>query len=223
MMSSYLQLNNVSLYLQEKQRLKNINLLVEPGEFVSLVGSSGSGKSTLLKLCSSLLSPSSGNLSFKGKDFIEWDLLQLRREISYCFQMPVLFGATVLDDFKFPFELRNQKINLTRCHELLESFCLPEEIISQQNHQLSGGEKQRIALIRSLLFVPEILLLDEVTSALDAINAAIVEAQMMKLNRQGVSILWVTHDVAQSHRIATRTLEVEQGSLDFKADKLCMV
>ena len=70
MMSSYLQLNNVSLHLQEKQLLKNINLLVEPGEFVSLVGSSGSGKSTLLKLCSSLLSPSSGNLSFKGKDFI---------------------------------------------------------------------------------------------------------------------------------------------------------
>lgn len=75
MMSSYLQLNNVSLHLQEKQLLKNINLLVEPGDFVSLVGSSGSGKSTLLKLCSSLLSPSSGNLSFKGKDFIEWDLV----------------------------------------------------------------------------------------------------------------------------------------------------
>jgi putative ABC transport system ATP-binding protein len=209
------------LQVQEKQLLKDVNLQVEKGEFISLVGSSGSGKSTLLKLCSSLLSPTHGTISFKNRGFDQWDLLQLRREISYCVQMPVLFGETVMDNIKFPYELRHQKISLTRCHELLEEFSLTEDILAQQNHQLSGGEKQRIALIRSLLFVPEVLLLDEVSSALDATNTKVVETLMAKLNRQGVTILWVTHDLEQSQRIANRRIEVEHGIINFKGDKLC--
>ena len=103
---SILKLDNVSYKLDNTDILKDINLEISKGDCISLIGPSGSGKSTLLKLCSSLISPTSGNIFFDSKDFYDYDLIMLRREISYCVQMPILFGDTVLDNLKFPFEIR---------------------------------------------------------------------------------------------------------------------
>jgi putative ABC transport system ATP-binding protein len=92
-------------------------------------------------------------------------------------------------------------------------FKMPSEFINKNVKNLSGGEKQRIALIRSLIFKPEILLLDEVTSALDIDNAKMVENIIFSLNKEGITVLWITHNPEQSRKYANRILSIEAGKI----------
>lgn len=210
---SFVEFENVSFINDTNEILKNISLSIEQGDFISVVGPSGSGKSTLLKLCSHLISPTQGAISFKGKDFNDYDPLVLRRSISYCFQTPYLFGDTVMENIHFPFSIRNRKPDLSKIQELFSQFQMEEDYLNRNVKNLSGGEKQRIALIRSLLFKPEILLLDEVTSALDVDNTILVENIITSLNKEGTTVLWITHNLDQSRKIANKVLSIEAGKI----------
>jgi putative ABC transport system ATP-binding protein len=178
-----------------------------------VVGPSGSGKSTFLKLCSHLISPTKGNITFNGLDFSTYNPVELRKKIVYCFQIPYLFGETVIENIKFPFSIRNTPFDQDRVYELFSMFKMPSEFINKNVKNLSGGEKQRIALIRSLIFKPEILLLDEVTSALDIDNAKMVENIIFSLNKEGITVLWITHNPEQSRKYANRILSIEAGKI----------
>lgn len=208
-----LKFQNVSFLSERKTILHNLSLDIEEGCFISIVGPSGSGKSTFLKLCCHLLSPSEGKITFRDKDIREYNPTELRRRIGYCFQTPYLFGETVEDDMSFPYAIRNQELNLDRVYRLFADFNLPREMLTQDIHTLSGGEKQRIALVRTLLYQPEILLLDEVTSSLDAENALQVEAAINSLNQEGTTILWVTHDPRQNKNNAHMLLTIADGGI----------
>ncbi|GAA0855443.1 MULTISPECIES: ABC transporter ATP-binding protein [Clostridium] len=210
---SILKLDNISYKLDNTDILKNINLEIFKGDCISLIGPSGSGKSTLLKLCSSLISPTSGKIFFNSKDFYDYDLIMLRREISYCVQMPILFGNTVLDNLKFPFEIRKKDFDKNRVISLLDEFNLSKDYLYKEVANLSGGEKQRISLIRNLIFTPKILLLDEATSALDPKNSELVENIIKNLNLKGVTVLWVTHNIKQSNSIFNKRLTVSLGEI----------
>jgi putative ABC transport system ATP-binding protein len=104
-------------------------------------------------------------------------------------------------------------VDLKRAEELFLLFNLDKEYLDKEVKNLSGGEKQRIALIRTLLFKPEILLLDEITSALDVDNTMIVENVMKSLNQNGTTIIWVTHNPEQSKRNAHKLLTIEAGEI----------
>lgn len=208
-----LKFSNVSFKDDNKYILKNISLSINEGDFVSIVGPSGSGKSTFLKLCSSLISPDEGDILFKNKSFKEYDAVNLRKKVSYCFQIPYLFDHTVEDNLKFPYALRNKPFDINRVKELFNIFNMDISFIKKEVNNLSGGEKQRIALIRNLLFEPDILLLDEVTSALDKDNTLIVENVIQLMNKRGITILWVTHNEAQSRKYANKLMTVESGLL----------
>jgi len=210
---SLLELQNVSYKNDGKTILKNISLKIESGEFISIVGPSGSGKSTFLKLCSQLISPTNGTITYRGKDFTQYNPIELRKSIAYCFQTPCLFGNTVMDNIKFPFTIRNISFDRKRVDQLFSIFQMSSDFLDKDVTNLSGGEKQRIALIRCLLFKPEILLLDEITSALDVDNTIIVEAAIDSLNKEGVTILFVTHDFEQSRKYAYRILTIESGEI----------
>jgi len=210
---SLLELENVNFENDGKTILKNISLKIEPGDFISIVGPSGSGKSTFLKLCSQLISPTNGTITYHGKDFTQYNPTELRRTIAYCFQTPYLFGDTVMDNIKFPFAIRNITFNQNRVDELFSLFHMPTDFLNKDVANLSGGEKQRIAFIRSLLFKPEIMLLDEITSALDADNTKIVEIVIDTLNKEGVTVLFVTHDFEQSRKYANRLLTIASGEI----------
>ena len=210
---SLLELKNVTFENDGKTILKNISLKIEPGDFISIVGPSGSGKSTFLKLCSQLISPTNGTITYHGKDFTQYNPTELRRTIAYCFQTPYLFGDTVIDNIKFPFAIRNITFNQNRVDELFSLFHMPTDFLNKDVANLSGGEKQRIAFIRSLLFKPEIMLLDEITSALDADNTKIVEIVIDTLNKEGVTVLFVTHDFEQSRKYANRLLTIASGEI----------
>lgn len=211
-----LEFKNVTYKDGENIVLKDISTVIESGEFVSIIGPSGSGKSSFLKLCCHLISPSEGRIIYNGKEILQYDPIELRRNISYCFQMPYLFGDTVEDNMVFPYSIRNQKVNRERVYELFSLFKLDKEYLKKDISKLSGGEKQKIALIRNLIFKPEVLLLDEVTSALDMENILIVENVIKNLNNEGVTILWITHNIEQSRRHANKVLQFENGQIKYQ-------
>lgn len=210
---SLLEFHNVSFVNDDKEILKNITVSIGQSDFISVVGPSGSGKSTFLKLCSHLISPTNGTITFKGENFTEYNPTNLRKSIAYCFQTPYLFGDTVMENVNFPFSIRNIKYDSKRVCELFSVFQMEEDYLNKDVKNLSGGEKQRIALIRSLIFLPEILLLDEITSALDVDNAIIVEKAIDSLNKDGIAVLWITHNHEQSRKYANKVLSIEAGGI----------
>lgn len=210
---SLLDFRNVSFANDGKTVLRNVSFVVEAGDFISIVGSSGSGKSTLLRLCSYLISPTSGDVFYKGANMTGYSPTELRKSISYCFQLPYLFGSTVKDNLDFPFSIRNIPFNEVRVKELFLLFNISTTLLNADVQNLSGGEKQRIALVRTLLFLPEVLLLDEVTSALDAENTRMVEDAISSLNKGGITVLWITHDPEQSQKYANKIITLEAGEI----------
>ena len=193
--------------------LQGIDIHIAKGDCVSIIGPSGGGKSTLLRLLADLTGPSDGQLLFKGAYYRDYQPELLRRQISYVVQQPVLFGRTVADNVYFPYVVRNVKPDQKRIKELFEALRLDRRFLDKDIYTLSGGEKQRIALMRNLLFPPEVLLLDEITSALDEENVRLIERLIQSFNHAGVTIVWVTHDLLQSGGIFDRRLTIDKGRL----------
>lgn len=210
---SLLEVDEVSYINDNNTILNNISIRVDKGDFISVVGHSGSGKSTFFKLCADLISPTKGNISYLNKNYLAYNPLELRKKITYCFQNPNLFGDIVLDNFIFPYSIRNLAADYDRIGTLMESFKFTEDYLKKDVRNLSGGEKQRIALIRSLLFKPDILLLDEVTSALDTDNTCIVENVIKNLNNEGITIMWITHNPQQSKKYSNKVVTIEDGEI----------
>lgn len=213
-MMSLMTFNNVWYSSDDKDIIKNLSFDLEKGDFMSIVGPSGGGKSTLLKLANSLISPSKGDIFFKGDSLEKLDPISLRQKVSYVFQTPHLFGETVEDNIAFPYNIRQLPVDKERVNVLFDLFQMDKDYLKQDVKKLSGGEKQRIALIRQLLFEPEILLLDEVTSALDQKNKEIVETVIQDCHQKGVTIMWVTHDMEQSQKYANRLMTIVAGQLE---------
>ena len=168
-------IKDVYYSLDNTDILKGISIDIKEGDCISLVGQSGSGKSTLMKLCADLISISKGNIAYRGKDYMSYDPVQLRQKISYCVQIPQLFGKTVYDNLEFPSKIRKETMDRKKVIYLLERFNLDESYLAKDINSLSGGEKQRIAIIRNLIYTPDILLLDESTASLDSENARVIE------------------------------------------------
>lgn len=168
---------------------------LRPGEFTLITGPSGCGKSTLLKIASSLISADSGNIRFDGKSIDSYSPEEYRRQVSYCAQTPALFGETVEDNLSFPWQLRQKKADAQQLKQDLQRLALPENLLSKPVTELSGGEKQRVSLLRNLQFLPRVLLLDEITSALDDSNKRRVNDLIHQYVREkNLGVLWVTHD-----------------------------
>ena len=193
--------------------LSGISFSVERGDFVILKGASGSGKSTLLKLINNLISATEGSILYKGKEIEEYDPIELRRKIAYCLQTPVLFEDYVRGDMEFVFDSRGSKYDEEKVLKLMSYLGMGKEYLNKEVVKLSGGEKQRLALVRSLLFKPEILLLDEVTSALDKTNSKVVEDCIKKLNDEGLTVFWISHQVEKHEKLANRVFTLDDGRL----------
>ncbi|MGL5753709.1 MAG: ABC transporter ATP-binding protein [Paraclostridium sp.] len=208
-----LNLQNISYESDCENILNELNLTVKKGDCISIVGPSGSGKSTLLKLCADLISPTEGEILYNNKRYADYNPIELRKKISYCIQIPYLFGRTVYDNLAYPFKLRQENVDKDILVKFLKKLNLSEDYLNKKVDSLSGGEKQRIALIRNLIFKPDILLLDEVTSGLDDDNSKVVEVLIQLLNKTGVTVLWITHDMKQSKSIFNKRVHIHQGKV----------
>ena len=207
-----LELNNVSFTPQEQSILQNIQLSVAKGTHLAVTGPSGGGKSTMLKLIATLLTPTSGEIIFDGQPQQAYPVTDYRQQVSYCFQQPSLFGRRVADNLYFPFELRDQPVDLEKIQQLLVKVALSDKFLEKNITELSGGERQRVALIRNLLFMPQVLLLDEVTTGLDEESKQIVQQLIASVHQQGVTILQVSHD-EEDVALAQRVVMIEEGRL----------
>ena len=140
------------------------------------------------------------------------DPVAYRREVSYCFQQPVLFGQTVRDNVAFPFEIRQIPFDQERVLTALARLNLGPEFLEKPIKDLSGGEKQRVALVRNLLFEPKVLLLDEVSSGLDEKTKILLRTFLNDLHQEGVTLIEVTHD-QQEIEAAERLVTIVGGRL----------
>lgn len=198
---------------QGKKILDSINYTVNEGEFISIMGPSGSGKSTLLKIISSIITKTSGEIYYNDKPLEEYDQSDYRKEVSYCFQSPVLFGKTVKDNLSFPYEIRDEEFDNEKAIQFLEEVGLPEDYLNKTINTLSGGEKQRVAIIRNVMYQPKILLLDEITSALDTANRDIIWSWLSKMKkRTSMTVLMVSHDEKEMV-LADKSIKIIDGKL----------
>lgn len=211
-----IELNHLSYKVADKLIINNATFSIAKGDFVTITGPSGSGKSTLLKIIASMLSQTSGEINYKGKKIEEYDPIAYRKEVSYCFQTAVLFGKTVQDNLLFPYEIRQEAFDYEKASHYLTKVGLNETYLTKQINDLSGGEKQRVALIRNVLFLPEVLLLDEVTSALDEENKQAIGRFVQEMNREKqVTVLWVTHNVSEVTE-SDRVIKIVNGEVEEK-------
>ena len=208
-----LEMEHLSFVSDGKVILDDISYSLEEGEFLSITGPSGSGKSTLLKIIATILSRTEGEIRYQGKSLDEYEPTEYRKEVSYTFQTPVLFGKTVRDNLAFPYEIRKKEFDEKKAVAYLESVGLPKEYLNKEINTLSGGEKQRVALIRNVLFQPKILLLDEVTSALDEANRQIIWKWLQEMrNHSDMTIIMVSHNEEESS-LADKNIPIVAGKI----------
>ncbi|PRY83424.1 ABC transporter ATP-binding protein [Alkalibacterium olivapovliticus] len=214
-MSEYqLSLESISFKADEQIILDSVSFKVKKGERITITGPSGGGKSTLLKIIASIINPTQGTVYFNGEDIQESDPLPYRQKVAYFFQNATLFDQTVRDNVSFPYEIREKEFDEEKCTAMLERVKLDRSYLDKPIKDLSGGEKQRVALVRNLLFQPEVLLLDEVTSSLDAENKEIIYSMLDELNeKESITILSVTHDEREIDK-ADRVLTITNGKLE---------
>ena len=188
----------------ETKALENISFTVNPGEFIAIVGPSGCGKSTLLSMIAGLLVPGSGSLTLNGSP-----ISSVRSKIGYMLQKDHLFEwRTILSNVLLGLEI-HKNVNETaraKALELLKTYGL-EEFADAKPSQLSGGMRQRAALIRTLVLEPELLLLDEPFSALDYQTRLMVADDIWKIiKKEQKTAILVTHDLSEAVSMADRVL-----------------
>ncbi|WP_409424241.1 MULTISPECIES: ABC transporter ATP-binding protein [unclassified Pseudoalteromonas] len=183
----------------ETTALSNINLTVNEGDFLAIMGPSGCGKSTLLSILGMLDSPTTGNFDFAGTDiagYSEKQLAELRKEsIGFVFQsFNLIDELTVFENVELP--LQYQKISKSERKQRVETILKRMGIDHRGEHlpqQLSGGQQQRVAVARALVINPKLILADEPTGNLDSKNGDEVMAMLRELNREGTTVIMVTH------------------------------
>ncbi|OBJ10021.1 glycine/betaine ABC transporter [Mycobacterium sp. 1465703.0] len=192
---------------QRARALDGLTAAIPAHGVTAVFGPSGAGKSTLLRLCNRLELPTSGRVSFYGSDIARLDPLRLRRRVGMCFQRPTPFPGTVAENLL----TADPDASDARMRETLDRVALTGSWLDRDVAALSGGEAQRVCLARTLMAQPQVLLLDEPTSAVDTQAAEVIERAVRELAADGIPALWVTHNSAQLERAADRVLRLESG------------
>lgn len=221
-----IEIKNISkTFHQKKQAFKalhNINLTIEKGDIVGIIGFSGAGKSTLIRTVNLLEIPDEGQIIINGKDFTKLNSKQLaheRKKIGMIFQhFNLLSSRTVFENIALPLELDNLSKDEIRekVNELLKIVGL-EDKAHDYPKSLSGGQKQRVAIARALANDPYLLLCDEATSALDpATTQSILELLRDINNRLGITILLITHEMDVIKTVCNHVAVIDKGQLISK-------
>ncbi|PNZ86792.1 amino acid ABC transporter ATP-binding protein [Staphylococcus devriesei] len=213
-----IKVENLNKSFGKNEVLKNIDLEINKGEVVAIIGPSGSGKSTLLRCMNLLETPTSGKVIFEGKDLMQnkSSLNSLRQKMGMVFQNFNLFPhKTVLDNVILAPKLlnKNKLENLKiEGQKLLEKVGLADKI-SAYPSQLSGGQKQRVAIARALAMHPDVILFDEPTSALDPEVVYEVLQVMKDLAKEGMTMVIVTHEMGFARDVSDKVIFMMDGEI----------
>ncbi len=207
------QYTNVSQYA-----VSGVNISIEEGSFVTILGTSGSGKTTFLKMVNRIYEPTCGDILFFGQPIKNLQLEEYRRKIGYVIQQVGLFPhMTVEENIKaIPKILKWDKERIAnRVDELLELVCLsPQEFKKRYPRQLSGGQQQRVGLARAMAADPDIMLMDEPFGAIDAITRQNMQDELINIQRKmNKTILFVTHDVNEAFKLGDKVVIMHEGEI----------
>lgn len=201
---------------QEEQSLlfADVNAQITESSIVALLGLSGQGKSTLLRIIGMLDAADEGTVWFKERSQQQWTPQDWRKRVCYVAQHAVMLSGSVEDNLRAVSQLHRQPFEETLAHKLLQDVGLGSMDWSKRASDLSGGEKQRVALVRSLLLRPELLLLDEITASLDLHSKQAVEQTLLAWHRnEGTAMIWVTHDLKQARHTSDRVWFMAEHTL----------
>jgi putative spermidine/putrescine transport system ATP-binding protein len=212
---SYLVLTDVRKQFGETVAVESFNLSAEKGEFVSFLGPSGCGKTTTLRMIAGFEKPTGGSIVINGEDVTY--TAPNKRNVGMVFQSYALFpNMTVADNVAFGLKVRKRPADQIRkrVDELLEIVNLPDKG-NRFPYQLSGGQQQRVALARALAFEPQVLLLDEPLSALDAKIRVALRKEIRSIQRQlGITTVYVTHDQEEALSLSDRVVVMNEGRIE---------
>lgn len=212
-----IQFEHISKVYGDKTVVNDINLAIENGEFITILGTSGSGKTTMLKMINKLIEPTSGTILFAGQDIEQMDSVSLRRQIGYVVQQIGLFPhMTVAENIAtVPKLLGWNKGHIeNRVGEFLDLVQLPAADYGERYpSELSGGQQQRIGVARALAADPDVMLFDEPFGAIDAITRNDLQEELQaihqKLNQK--TFIFITHDIYEAFKLGTRVVIMDNG------------
>ena len=204
------------------QALKDINLQIEEGQFIGIIGHTGSGKSTLTQLLNGLLRATSGHIYVDGEDIYDedYDMKKLRNKVGLVFQYPdhQLFETTNFEDVCFGPKnqgLDRKEVEL-RAFEALQNVGFPENLYYQPPFDLSGGQKRRVAIAGVLAMKPEVLILDEPTAGLDPAGRDEILGLVSKMHKElGITIILVSHSMEDVAEYVERLIVMNQGEVMY--------
>ncbi|PMC81394.1 amino acid ABC transporter ATP-binding protein [Anaerococcus hydrogenalis] len=211
-----IKVENLKKSFKEKEVLKGIDLEINKGDILAIIGPSGSGKSTLLRTLNKLEQKTSGNIYFENKNIDELDVNKLREKVGMVFQQFNLFSnMTILENLLVaPLNTKKMQKNQAekKALDLLEKIGLSDKKNSYPK-ELSGGQKQRIAIIRALMMEPDLILFDEPTSALDPEMVKDVLDLMKDLANDGMTMAIVTHEMEFAKQVSNKIIIMDDGEI----------
>lgn len=205
---------NVHYSAYNRPILEEITGSFPQGKITTLVGPSGAGKTTLLKLCNGLLSPDSGEIFIKDQNIDSYDPVKLRRYVGMALQSAPMVSGSVFKNLALPMELQGKQLAEDEARELLVQVGLDATFLHRNSKELSGGQRQKVSIARTLVNRPRIILLDEITSSLDPASQKEIEALIVKINRKfNTTIIWITHNLEQALTIGEYTWVMMDGKV----------
>lgn len=207
---------SVRYAIDEALIIDDLDLTIEKGEILVLLGESGCGKTTTLRLINRLIEPTSGEVIVEGKRTTDWDAVELRRQVGYVLQDGGLFPhMTVRENAGIVLKLQGAESTTSRADEMLRLVKLdPARFADRFPHELSGGQRQRVGVARALASDPALLLLDEPFGALDAITRTELQKEFARLVRElGKTAVFVTHDLHEAMLLGSRIALMDNGRI----------
>ena len=213
-----IRLEHVTKSFGRYKALDDVSIVVEEGEFLTVIGRSGCGKTTMLRVINGLQKPDSGKVYAAGEDVGEADLIRLRRKIGYVIQNKGLFPhMTVEKNIIYVPVISGQKDkrqNRKLAEELIGLVGLEREMLDRYPEELSGGQQQRVGIARALASRPKLLLMDEPFGALDEITKRAMQNELLALQKKlGMTVVFITHDIREAMKLGDRVLVMEQGKI----------
>lgn len=213
-----IRLEHVTKSFGRYKALDDVSIVVEEGEFLTVIGRSGCGKTTMLRMINGLQKPDSGKVYAAGEDVGEADLIRLRRKIGYVIQNKGLFPhMTVEKNIIYVPVISGQKDkrqNRKLAEELIGLVGLEREMLDRYPEELSGGQQQRVGIARALASRPKLLLMDEPFGALDEITKRAMQNELLALQKKlGMTVVFITHDIREAMKWGDRVLVMEQGKI----------
>lgn len=217
-MTELIEFKNVQKIFNDKYAIRQLDLSINEGEIFVLVGPSGSGKTTSLKMINGLSLPSVGEVYFKGKSLKNYNLQKMRWQMGYVLQQIALFPTmTVKQNIEVIPEMlgwEKQKRSETSDQLLTKVGLDPEVYRDRMPQELSGGEQQRVGIVRALAANPEVILMDEPFSALDPLSRTSLQELVLSLHKElGTTIVFVTHNMEEAIKLGDRIAVMKEGVL----------